>query len=269
MAFVFLLPVSGASATLPLTVCVAENNPPLSYQAGGEARGLDVRVAQAIADELERPLKLIPFESKYESDSSLSQEVNALLSSGVCELASGFPLPWGASPRCSPHSLWASCVRLSPPATCRPRCPMVALSVVWPHDAMIAVLSDPFDDDRVLQLQHQSGGACTFAIAAPEDIRAFLQHWEQGSSALDALDDDTQAVAGSARMETLSFATVAEAGSRASMLVNSTLLDAHRAGASDVCRTRVERTSGSSAGMRKRPLRSCGRVRSNKRRRQR
>lgn len=92
MPLVLWLVVSGASVAVPLTVCVAENNPPLSYQTGGEARGLDVQVAQAIAKELGRPLKLIPFESRYEADSSLSQEVNALLSSGVCELASGFPL---------------------------------------------------------------------------------------------------------------------------------------------------------------------------------
>jgi ABC-type amino acid transport substrate-binding protein len=82
----------GALAAIPLTVCVAESNPPLSHQAGGELRGLDVRVAQAIAAELERPLQLIPFESKYEAESTLAHEVNALLSSGVCELASGYPL---------------------------------------------------------------------------------------------------------------------------------------------------------------------------------
>ena len=98
----------------------------------------------------------------------------------------------------------------------------------------IALLSDPFDEDRVLQLQHQSRGRCTLAVAAPEDVRAFLQHWEQASSALDTLEDDAQAADSTQRVETLSFATVAEAGSRASMIVNSTLLDAHRAGASDV-----------------------------------
>lgn len=71
---------------------MAENNPPLSYRAGAELRGLDARIAQAIAAELGRPLQLVPFESKYEADSTLTHEVNALLSSGVCELASGFPL---------------------------------------------------------------------------------------------------------------------------------------------------------------------------------
>ena len=51
-----------------------------------------MRVARAIADELRRPLAIVPFESKYERESTLAQEVNALLSSGVCDMASGFAL---------------------------------------------------------------------------------------------------------------------------------------------------------------------------------
>ena len=85
-----------AKAAEPLTVCMAENNPPLSYERlpddASTLTGLDVRVAEAIADELGRPLRLVPFESKREGDSTLSHEVNALLSSGVCEIASGFAL---------------------------------------------------------------------------------------------------------------------------------------------------------------------------------
>ena len=76
----------------PLTVCMAEDNAPLSHAVQGQPRGLDVRVAQAVASELQRPLQIVPFESKYEGESTLSQEVNAMLSSGVCELASGFAL---------------------------------------------------------------------------------------------------------------------------------------------------------------------------------
>jgi ABC-type amino acid transport substrate-binding protein len=83
---------AGGAEAQPLTVCMAEDNPPLSYRTGDESRGLDVRVAAAIAAELGRTLKVIPFESKYEHESTLSQEVNALLSSGVCEMASGFAL---------------------------------------------------------------------------------------------------------------------------------------------------------------------------------
>ncbi|MBS0446072.1 MAG: transporter substrate-binding domain-containing protein [Proteobacteria bacterium] len=81
-----------AQAADPLRVCMAGNNPPLSYDDHGAMRGLDVRVAQAIADELQRPLAVVPFESKYEGDSTLSSEVDALLSSGVCELATGYAM---------------------------------------------------------------------------------------------------------------------------------------------------------------------------------
>lgn len=81
-----------AGAQQPLNVCMAMDNSPLSYRAEGEIRGLDLRVAQAIAAELQRPLHVIPFESDFDAGGSLTHEVNALLSSGVCELASGFPL---------------------------------------------------------------------------------------------------------------------------------------------------------------------------------
>ncbi len=90
-----------APAPPPLKVCMAEDNAPLSYvvkrspqpQGGNpQPQGFDVRVAQAIASALARPLSIILFESKFEQESTLSQEVNALLASGVCDLASGFPL---------------------------------------------------------------------------------------------------------------------------------------------------------------------------------
>jgi ABC-type amino acid transport substrate-binding protein len=78
----------------PLKVCMAEDNPPLSYAVKGspQPQGFDVRVAQAIAAAQARPLAIILFESKFEQESTLSQEVGALLASGVCDLASGFPL---------------------------------------------------------------------------------------------------------------------------------------------------------------------------------
>jgi ABC-type amino acid transport substrate-binding protein len=86
-----------AAESAPLKVCISEDNAPLSSMAKGQTsvqgmQGLDVRVAQAIAADLGRELKLIPFESKYEQETSLAHEVNAMLSSGVCELASGYVL---------------------------------------------------------------------------------------------------------------------------------------------------------------------------------
>lgn len=82
-----------AHAAAPLRVCMAENNAPLSYQFKRDPmKGLDVAVAQAVAQRLQRPLQIVPFESELEDESTLSQEVNAMLSSDVCDLASGFPL---------------------------------------------------------------------------------------------------------------------------------------------------------------------------------
>lgn len=81
-----------AMAATPLTVCMAADNAPLSYRVAGQPRGLDVRLAQAAALALGRDLAVVFFESEYEKESALTHEVNALLSSGVCEAASGFPL---------------------------------------------------------------------------------------------------------------------------------------------------------------------------------
>lgn len=79
----------------PLTVCVAADNPPLSHMVNGQPKGLDLRIAQAAADSLGRPLKVVPFESEYEKESTLAHEIAALLSAGLCDAASGFPLLTG------------------------------------------------------------------------------------------------------------------------------------------------------------------------------
>jgi hypothetical protein len=76
----------------PFTVCMAADNAPLSHQVGDQPRGLDLRIAQAAADTLGRPLKVLPFETAFEKESSLTHEVAALLSAGLCDAASGFPL---------------------------------------------------------------------------------------------------------------------------------------------------------------------------------
>ncbi len=96
LSLMFGTTVMAADPT-PLKVCISEDNAPLSLMAKSAAsvqgmQGLDVRVAQAIAADLGRELKIIPFETKYEQETSLAHEVNAMLSSGVCELASGYVL---------------------------------------------------------------------------------------------------------------------------------------------------------------------------------
>lgn len=76
----------------PLKVCVAEDNPPLSYKKANVLQGFDVLVSKGVAEASGRPLELVPFETELEIDKTLAHEVNALLSSGVCELASGYAL---------------------------------------------------------------------------------------------------------------------------------------------------------------------------------
>jgi ABC-type amino acid transport substrate-binding protein len=71
---------------------MAADNAPLSYQVQRQPRGLDVRIATAAAKALGRELVVLPFETEFEKESSLTHEVNALLSSGVCDAVSGFPL---------------------------------------------------------------------------------------------------------------------------------------------------------------------------------
>lgn len=76
----------------PLSVCMGEDNAPMSVGRKGQLSGFDVQMAQAVAKELDRPLRLVPFESELEQDANFPIEVNALLSAGVCDLVSGFPL---------------------------------------------------------------------------------------------------------------------------------------------------------------------------------
>lgn len=70
----------------------ADSPPQSSAKPKGTVTGFDARLAEAIATAIGRELKLIPFDSEYEKESTLAHEVNALLSSGVCDLVSGFPL---------------------------------------------------------------------------------------------------------------------------------------------------------------------------------
>lgn len=89
--------VGAASAQLAsekpvLSVCMSEDNAPMSVARKGQLSGFDVKMAEAVAQALGRPLRLVPFESELEQDANFAIEVNALLSAGVCDLVSGFPL---------------------------------------------------------------------------------------------------------------------------------------------------------------------------------
>ncbi|GAB3371154.1 GspE/PulE family protein [Massilia agri] len=101
------------------------------------------------------------------------------------------------------------------------------------------VLADPFDLDLQTWLGAQARATprnpLALSLALQSDIQAYLSKQEESARAVDSLVGG----AGDARRDgksaqVLSFASVSEAGSPAVKLVNSTLYDALKAGASDI-----------------------------------
>jgi ABC-type amino acid transport substrate-binding protein len=85
------IPARAADGTL--TVCLDEDLPPLSaHHRGKPDSGFDVALAQAVAAQLGRPLRIQWFESKLDEDSSPALEANALLSDGRCALVGSYAL---------------------------------------------------------------------------------------------------------------------------------------------------------------------------------
>ncbi|QKO21079.1 GspE/PulE family protein [Rhodoferax sp. BAB1] len=99
----------------------------------------------------------------------------------------------------------------------------------------VAALTDPFDGDVLAQLEQAAGQAVQQVLCTPEDLHAYLTQQEASLRAVDSLEamrsDQTEAEQG---IEVLSLVSATDAGSPAVRLVNSTLYDALRAGASDV-----------------------------------
>ena len=99
----------------------------------------------------------------------------------------------------------------------------------------VVVIHDPLDGDLWTQLAHWAQGPVRYVLATADDIHAYLNQQEARSSAVDTLPREADAAAhGRADIEELSLARVSDAASPAVKLVNSTLYDALRAGASDV-----------------------------------
>src|SRR6185437_10300467 len=84
-------PIPAAADDNTLSVCLNEDLPPLSvHHRGKPGSGFDVDLAQAVAKELGRPLRIQWFESKLDEDSSPALEANALLSDGRCALLGSY-----------------------------------------------------------------------------------------------------------------------------------------------------------------------------------
>ena len=115
-----------------------------------------------------------------------------------------------------------------------------------PGGVLTGVIADPFDVDLQTWIETQAratpGAPLQLRLALQSDIQAYLSKQEESARAVDSLvagvaegrrDGKTAAV--------LSFASVSEAASPAVKLVNSTLYDALKAGASDI---HLESTAG-------------------------
>ena len=100
---------------------------------------------------------------------------------------------------------------------------------------LLGVFADPFDVDLQSWLDATAQQPVTTCLALLADIQAYLAKQEESARAVDGLSSMTQDGAASGRTAAvLSFASVSAAASPAVKLVNSTLYDALKAGASDI-----------------------------------
>jgi len=102
--------------------------------------------------------------------------------------------------------------------------------------AHAVVITDPFDPDMACWLEAQTQGLMVESwLSLSSDLHAFLSRLEAGVRASDAVTAQLGEVASEARAGTsLSLTSVHERASPAVKLVNSTLYDALKAGASDI-----------------------------------
>ena len=99
MAVFFLCPMAAvwaqAPVDRPISVCMQQNDPPLSLRSGDRPSGFDLALAGVIAQRLGRGLRVQWFVSRDDPDASLQSDSNALLSDGRCDLVAEYPLTEG------------------------------------------------------------------------------------------------------------------------------------------------------------------------------
>jgi general secretion pathway protein E len=104
---------------------------------------------------------------------------------------------------------------------------------------LTGVLADPFDVDLQTWMSAQArcrpSAPLYIRLALQADIQAYLSRQEESARAVDSIISDSGEVRRDGKSATvLSFASVSEGASPAVKLVNSTLYDALKAGASDI-----------------------------------
>jgi general secretion pathway protein E len=101
--------------------------------------------------------------------------------------------------------------------------------------ACMAVIGDPFNLELIARIEARARGSVQIVIAAPEDIKALLAQYEADARAVTSIEQLHTAADGDAQpVEVLSLAGAMLAGTPAVRIVNSTLYDAIKSGASDV-----------------------------------
>ncbi|EHP44246.1 type II secretion system protein E [Cupriavidus basilensis OR16] len=132
----------------------------------------------------------------------------------------------------------AEMARLSPAFDCLPLARSMQRRTLLsrsPEGEMFAVLSDPRDIDLQTWLEALAGQPVIYRLALLTDIEAYLTQQEESVRAVDSLIAAPDSGHRTARVtEVLSYASVNDSTSPIVRIVNSTLYDALRAGASDV-----------------------------------
>ncbi|MCT7313300.1 GspE/PulE family protein [Ralstonia sp. CHL-2022] len=101
--------------------------------------------------------------------------------------------------------------------------------------SICAAITDPQDIDQQTWLEAQADRPITFRLALEADIEAYLARQEESVRAIDTLSASVSDSPGSSRTtEILSYASVNDTASPVVKVVNSTLYDALRVGASDI-----------------------------------
>ena len=101
--------------------------------------------------------------------------------------------------------------------------------------ALIAVTPDAFDLSLRTWLESQARGPVRVALALAADIQAYLTKLEASTRAVSSFLKDAEATAvGRGAIEEISFASATQESSSAVKIVNSTLYDALKSGASDI-----------------------------------
>jgi len=99
---------------------------------------------------------------------------------------------------------------------------------------LLGVISDPTDVDLMSWLDAQAQSPVSYALALASDVLAYLNKLEESVKAVDSIVQEAGAHGPATQAELLSLLTVSDAASPAVKLLNSTLYDALKVGASDV-----------------------------------